>query len=198
MKKRDTTKKKILEATLKLISQKGYLGATTREIAREAGITEITLFRHFGSKEKLFEEVLKSYTFLPRLKQLIPQLEGLPYEEALMEIGMGFLHTLKEKSSMVRIMLSEITLYPEKIRLIHERFINDMIDTLSQYFNTLQGKGTLREFSPHIGARAFLGMLFSYFKAEEIIKGRNLGVKEMEMTVKGFVSIFAYGTLKDR
>ena len=54
------TKEQLLKATLKLISEKGYIGATTREIAHEAGVTELTLFRHFGSKERLFEELLNS------------------------------------------------------------------------------------------------------------------------------------------
>ena len=53
--KKNTTKQRLLDATLKLISEKGYLGSTTREIAQEAGVTELTLFRHFGTKEKLFE-----------------------------------------------------------------------------------------------------------------------------------------------
>ena len=51
--------KELLDATLKLISEKGYLGSTTREIAQEAGVTELTLFRHFGTKEKLFEALLR-------------------------------------------------------------------------------------------------------------------------------------------
>ncbi|HEX9020484.1 MAG TPA: helix-turn-helix domain-containing protein, partial [Nitrospirota bacterium] len=71
---KNETKQRLLEATLKLISEKGYFGATTRDISREAGVTELTLFRHFGSKEKLFEELLNSYTFLPRLKELLPEL----------------------------------------------------------------------------------------------------------------------------
>ena len=73
--KTTNTKEQLLKATLKLISEKGYLGATTREIALEAGVTELTLFRHFGSKEHLFEELLKSYTFLPMLKELLPEMK---------------------------------------------------------------------------------------------------------------------------
>jgi len=42
------------------------------EIAREAGVSELTLFRNFGSKEKLFEGLLGQYTFLPRLRELRP------------------------------------------------------------------------------------------------------------------------------
>jgi AcrR family transcriptional regulator len=51
---------------MQVVSEKGYLGATTREIARVAGVTELTLFRHFGSKQRLFEEMLSRHTFLPR------------------------------------------------------------------------------------------------------------------------------------
>src|SRR5574341_2489090 len=83
MKTASTTKEELLQAALKVVSEKGYLGATTREIAREAGVTELTLFRHFGSKKKLFEGLLEKHTFLPRLKELLPGLETLSYEEAL-------------------------------------------------------------------------------------------------------------------
>ncbi|MGD8353177.1 MAG: helix-turn-helix domain-containing protein, partial [Pseudomonadota bacterium] len=58
----DETRNKLLEATLELISEKGYLGATTREIAALAGVSELTLFRKFGKKEHLFEEMLKTFT----------------------------------------------------------------------------------------------------------------------------------------
>lgn len=195
MDKRET-KEKILRATLNLLSRKGYLGSTTREIAREAGITELTLFRHFGSKEKLFEEVLKRYSFLPALKEVLPRLEGLSYEEALMDIGMLFIKTLKEKKPIIKIMLSEANLYPEKIRDVYQRLMDRTIKTLADFFNELQKKGVMRNFPSEIGAKAFLGMLFSYFKAEEIIKGRNLSEGEIKKRLKGFVSIFIYGTLK--
>src|SRR5512135_2431624 len=107
---RANTKQKLLEATLRLVSEKGYLGATTREIAQEAGVTELTLFRHFGSKEKLFEELLNSYTFLPVLRDLMPELDGLAYEDALRLIAIRFLLSLKERKSMVKIMYSEMTI----------------------------------------------------------------------------------------
>ena len=111
-----STQQRLLAATLKTISEKGYLGATTREIAREAQVTELTLFRHFGTKKKLFEELLRNHTFLPRLKELLPELEGLPYEDGLKLIASRFLLSLKERKSMVKIMYSEVTIYPEKIR----------------------------------------------------------------------------------
>lgn len=44
----------IMEVALNLFAQKGYTSVSTREIAQTAGITEMTLFRKFESKKKLF------------------------------------------------------------------------------------------------------------------------------------------------
>lgn len=49
-----TTNDKIIKASLKVFSEKGYLAATTLEISKVAGVSEMTLFRHFKTKENLF------------------------------------------------------------------------------------------------------------------------------------------------
>ena len=54
----DQTKQKLLDAALKLFSKNGYKATTTRAIAIEADLNELTLFRRFGTKENLFNEVM--------------------------------------------------------------------------------------------------------------------------------------------
>ena len=44
----------ILEAAMRVFSQGSYAGATTAEIAREAGVSEPVLYRHFASKRDLY------------------------------------------------------------------------------------------------------------------------------------------------
>jgi len=46
---------RILEAAARVYAQHGYRGATTRRIAEEAGVNEITVFRHFGNKGTLLD-----------------------------------------------------------------------------------------------------------------------------------------------
>ena len=197
MKKTDT-KERLLEATLKLISEKGYMGATTREIAQEAGVTELTLFRHFGSKEKLFKELLGSYTFLPKLKELLPELEGLSSREALELIATRFLLTLKERKSMVRIMYSEYTAYPENIREVYNKFVQEMRTTLAAFFEGLQKKGVLRKsISPNMTARMFLWILLSYFRSEEIMQSSGMKKAAMEKHIHEMIDIFMSGTVID-
>ena len=45
----------LLEAARDVFSRFGYAGASTRQIANEAGVTEVLIFRHFESKRGLFE-----------------------------------------------------------------------------------------------------------------------------------------------
>jgi AcrR family transcriptional regulator len=50
----------IVEASLHLFAQHGFHGVTTKEVAKAAGISEALLYKHFASKEDLFEEIRRS------------------------------------------------------------------------------------------------------------------------------------------
>src|SRR4051812_28532575 len=51
--KPNPTRQRLLDAAFSICAQRGLHAATTREIADSAQVNEVTLFRHFGSKEKL-------------------------------------------------------------------------------------------------------------------------------------------------
>jgi AcrR family transcriptional regulator len=55
----DKTRQRLLDAATETLNRRGIQGATTREIARRAGVHEVTLFRHFKSKEQLLRAILK-------------------------------------------------------------------------------------------------------------------------------------------
>jgi len=190
------TRERILDAAFNMFSKRGYLGAPTREIAKLAGVNEVTLFRHFGSKEALFEEVLRQYSFLPRLREMLPSLKTLPYRDALTQIGIEFYKTLRERKDTIRIILSEITLYPELLSQAYENFINEILQTLGGVFNDLKQKGEFRDLPTAVAGRAFLGMCYSFFQTEEIIKGKELSQRAIKNTIGTFVDIFINGTLK--
>ncbi|HTZ40162.1 MAG TPA: TetR/AcrR family transcriptional regulator [Syntrophales bacterium] len=192
------TRDRILEASLKLFSQKGFLGATTREIAREAGVAEVTLFRHFPSKKVLFEEVIRRYSFLPALKELLPELEHAGYEETLLEIARRFLEKLGERKDLIRIMLAERHLYPSRVKRIFRDFIGEMIRMLADYFRQLQVRGILRDFDPDAGAKAFLGSLFAYVNFLGFFLGTAGRGRRADRFSEEFVKLFIEGTVVNR
>lgn len=92
---RDQTHQRILDAATAEFAQKGYSGATTRGIATRAGVNELTLFRHFGSKDELMAAVLRSAPATIALSEgVIAQMNKLPPQEALLEFARHALESL--------------------------------------------------------------------------------------------------------
>jgi AcrR family transcriptional regulator len=193
MSRTDETREKLLRATLELISEKGYLGATTREIAALAGVSELTLFRKFGKKEHLFEEMLKSFTFLPQLKDLIEEIDEMPVQEGLSVIGTRFLRTLRERRPLAQIMLSEMSHYPQKVRRIYQLMIDNLAKTLENYLENRKDRAEVRPIDMDFASYAFLRVLFMTFAYESIIKGQVMDDDKIEYTVQELVAIFLNG-----
>jgi AcrR family transcriptional regulator len=167
------TREKILQAAYRCFSHRGFMGATTREIARQAGVSEVTLFRHFKSKRELFEEVLNRFSVLPDIEKIAPE------RGSAREVALEILKSLKEKRCFIKILLSEVSLYPKEVRKIYERFLERLDFLIARIL------GCEREV-----ARAFHSALFGYFLSEEIFMGRELSLEEVERFVDRLVKLF--------
>ncbi len=60
---KQSTKERILEAATDLIADNGYKETTTKDIAMAAGVSEMSVFRHFGSKHVLLDAIIQHYSF---------------------------------------------------------------------------------------------------------------------------------------
>lgn len=189
------TRERILETAVGLFSTKGYLGASTREIARQAGVAEVTLFRHFSSKENLLEEVISRFSILPSLRSFIPQALEMPYEQALTALATMLLDTLIQLKDWVKIMHAELQRSPERLQKIYHGFLDEFFETFSSYFRELQKRGVVGMFDPEVAARVFHGIIFSYFNVEEVLQRKQYRSTESEPMIRQFMTLFAHGTL---
>lgn len=152
-------RERLLDAAARVYAETGYRGATTRRIAQEAGVNEITLFRHFGSKTTLILEAVRQ----ANLRSDCPAVPASP-GEAPTEIRSWVrdeLTHLTHLRSIIRTSLGEVEERPEIIPLIGEK-PRDVILGLSTYVEQLQREGRA---DPGIDARAaalsFFGTLFA-------------------------------------
>ncbi|MGA9837485.1 MAG: helix-turn-helix domain-containing protein [Gemmatimonadaceae bacterium] len=99
-------RERILEAAARVYALHGYRGATTRLIANEAGVNEVTLFRTFGSKDSLFEELARDQANAT----VVPELPGHPVdpERELTEWCHVVLDSLTRERSFLRKSMSEM------------------------------------------------------------------------------------------
>lgn len=65
----DETQLKIIDATMTLITEKGYSGATTKNIAKLAGVNECTIFRRFDGKKEIVTAAMELPKWNPGLSK---------------------------------------------------------------------------------------------------------------------------------
>jgi AcrR family transcriptional regulator len=107
--KNETTRQIVLDAAIRKFSEKSFLGATTIEIAGEAGVSEKTLFDLFGDKKTLYMEV-REYIRRSAIRDMLPRLPiggGAP--AILRALGVEFLHEVQRNSDRARVSIQAIT-----------------------------------------------------------------------------------------
>jgi len=100
----------LLEAAARLYAEAGYRGATTRRIAMQAGVNEITLFRHFGSKEVLIREAIARAGSSIE-SQALPDPPRDPSRE-LKEWAKAHIAALRKRRSLIRMCMGEVEEHP--------------------------------------------------------------------------------------
>jgi AcrR family transcriptional regulator len=131
-------RERLMEAALKVFEEAGSRGATTRRIAAEAGVNEITLFRHFGSKGALMAEAIACAA----QRGFEYRLPGEPVDPAteLTEWGREHLAHLRRSSGMIRTCMGEMEQAPE-IRACAGAGPRHVSEELRGYLGRLQGRG---------------------------------------------------------
>jgi AcrR family transcriptional regulator len=195
MKDETTARERILKAAFELISSRGYPGASTREIAQKARVAEVTLFRHFTNKESLFAEVLRSFSTIPALTELLPQLKLLPYEEALETLTLRFLERLEVNRNWIQVLNCEVTHAPEEMKNVYGDFLCRLFGVLTDYFSGALERGVIRDdlYPEHV-ARAFHSMMFGIFHIEGILDSTSVLIQQRRDMISSFVKIFYQGT----
>jgi AcrR family transcriptional regulator len=156
------TRDRLLEAAIKVLATAGIAGATTREIARVAGVSEVTLFRYFQNKEQLLSEVSQRITAL--------QAEALNHQEEwtqdlhrdLLHYAQLYNNMLEEHEALVRMFIGEAHRHPkDALRVLQDSAIS-LREKLIAYLQTGIDRGTVRSDADlPLAVDLFTGMLLS-------------------------------------
>ena len=100
----------LLESAARLYAEAGYRGATTRRIALQAGVNEVTLFRHFGSKDALIREAIARAGSSIEA-QALPDPPRDPSRE-LKDWARAHIAALRKRRLLIRTCMGEIEEHP--------------------------------------------------------------------------------------
>lgn len=137
----------------------GFNDTTMQIVASRAGASKETLYRHFGSKEGLFSEVVRTRAarFFGHVEREIGQ-HNDP-REVLKELGINMLNKLlnEDRLCLFRIVVYEVQRTPEVGRIFFEQGPNQLLKELSSYLEYATAQGMLNCIEPALQAKLFLG-----------------------------------------
>lgn len=141
----DLTRQRILEAAERVFSRDGFQGATTREIAREAQVNEVTLFRHFRTRDDLLRETILYRTIAPEelLNSKAAWKSDLPSQ--LEQYVRKYYALLLERESLVRAVVGEGRLLPPAVRQAVLEKMGPMRAALIERLQVAQKVGCIRQ-----------------------------------------------------
>lgn len=154
------TKERILEAALEMFSRKGYDGTNIRELTASLGLVKSSMYRHFKSKEEiwncLLDEMIAYYGARFGSPENLPpipdSLEGL----VEMTRQMTFVTIHDEKIIMTRKLLSIEQFRDDRARdLATKHFLTGLKEMFTHIFTGMMDKGLLRKDDPEMLAFAY-------------------------------------------
>ncbi|MBA3322079.1 MAG: TetR/AcrR family transcriptional regulator [Pyrinomonadaceae bacterium] len=155
-------RQQIVRVAMRLFSQRGFSGTTTREIAQEAGVSEAMVFKHFATKEDLYAAILDHKACAGDMGDACAALGGAMErgDDAAVFSGLaqGVLHFHEHDTDFARLLMHSALQGHELFQMFWERNVRQMARFLCGYIRERQQAGALRDMEPMVIARAFIGM----------------------------------------
>jgi AcrR family transcriptional regulator len=149
----------LLKAAIKVFAETGTRGATTRRIAQEAEVNEVTLFRHFKSKDDLLRAAVQFFAS-HAVTGTLPDHPEDPRAE-LVTWCRGHHRELYKVRALIRRSMAEFDEYPDNCAQCMQASVR-IADELVSYLGRLRSRGLASgDWDARAAAAMLMGAIFS-------------------------------------
>lgn len=157
----------ILVVAVRLFSERGFRGTTTKEIAQAAGVSEAMVFRHFATKEELYAAILdhKACSSGTNFDPAVMAADAIARKDdrAVFEsLALGALQYHEKDPEFQRLLLHSALEKHELSQMFFDQFVRRVYEFLGGYIRERQREGALIEIDPAIMVRSFIGMVMHH------------------------------------
>lgn len=198
-KKAIETQQRILEAAIKIFSEKGYSAATTSEIAREAKVAEGTIFRYFPKKKDLLHGiVLKAIDIFGEiiafssLEKIIKESREKSIEDLLKGVALDRVELFQKYFPYIKVILYEIQFHEDVRRVFIDKLANKGIEIGKQIFEERRKAGEVKDINSFVAVRSFIGMIFMMLLQRQFVPEKN-EIESLEEEINTVIDIFLNG-----
>jgi len=192
--------KKILDAAIAVISEKGFSAASTSEIARLAGVAEGTIFRYFKTKKDILRGILIHLGNVIAEPLVVYGLKKILFNDGREDLRSSIKFVLKDRMAMIdaifpmlRIVITE-AMYHEDIReILYEKIISKAVDVYRTYHEEMAGKGLMKsEIDAVVAGRSILGNLVLFFVYRNLF-GPMIKLDDYDRELDQVIDVIMYG-----
>ncbi|WP_141436269.1 TetR/AcrR family transcriptional regulator [Bacillus cereus] len=184
---KEKKKRAIKEAAFVLFSERGFNEVKIEDIAKEANVSQVTIYNHFGSKDALFRELIQEFVEneFHYYKELAA--EDIPFHEMMQKMIIRKMETggLFQPDMLLQMMQKD-----EALREFIYRYQNEKI--LPWYLEILERAQQKNEINPNLSKEMMLLYIQMFIKLGDDF-GAKLLERDREKHIQDIVTMFFYG-----
>jgi AcrR family transcriptional regulator len=198
----DERRQQILRVAIQLFSQCGFSGTTTKEIARAAGVSEAMVFRHYATKQELYNAILDHKACeggeLDPFSWAQNAMAKKDDAELFYQLMLNALNHHEADTDFMRLLFHSALEGHELAEMFVKQNIMPLYEFLSDYIGKRQKEGAIRaDIKPRVIIRAFVGMMIHHSLNNTLWdKNRQLLDISNEEAARAFSEILLKGICK--
>jgi TetR/AcrR family transcriptional regulator len=194
----DERRLQILRVAMRLFSQRGFRGTTTKEIGTAAGVSEAMVFRHFANKEELYSAILDHKACLhdemDPLQKVAEAIERKDDRAVFEGIALEALTQHDCDPEFQRLLLHSALEQHELAHMFWEKFVRRVYRSLGSYIRQRQREGAIVNVEPAVVVRAFIGMVMHHSLNNNLWDRKQSLLKiSNEVAAREFANILLHG-----
>ncbi len=185
----------ILNTAIRLFSERGFRGVTTRELSSALGVSEPVLYQHFPSKKDLYDAIIESsmdagyYEALEGLKRVASTQND---EEFFRHVAQSMIRWFETRPDLLRLKMFSALEGHEMVSEFNERTSRPFVDIIVGYIQRRVEEGAFVAMNPAAIALSFCGMIAHHCMVTILFKSPMIPI-HTDMMVDHAVKILLHG-----
>ena len=169
----EARRSQILDAAAAVFAEKGFHRATTKDIAKTAGVSEGTIYNYFDSKADLLIGIMTRLAELEHLDEELADALQSDVRDFFIAVFRQRMTLIQQKDETIQAIMPEILVNPALRERFYQQFVQPTMMLLERYIRARIELGHLRAFNVPLAVRAvqamFVGLLILRILGDETL-----------------------------
>ena len=164
-------RERILAAALELIGTHGVSRISVDELAQKAAVSRATLYRLFPGKPALFRELLRTYSPLEPVAEIVERMRDRPPEVVIPAVARAAYEVVAPRVGVLRTFFFEVAAMDPDTEEAARYAIGRLLGGFAAYVIDQMKAGRLRPMHPVLALQSFIGPIFMHMITRPLAEG---------------------------